>query len=304
MGSRVRALLAAAVVAASLVAGQAPGSAATLEASEADLVARVNAFRASMGLPTLVVSDTLTSAARWMSTDMASRDYFSHTSLDGRGPQQRMADAGYPAFDTWTGEDLAAGFADAADVLAGWIASPAHYAVLTNPAYRAIGIGRAYGVTSSYGWYWAADLGGIVDATSPVAVDATTPLAVDGGYHAAWSGQSPDPTLAPGEIATLVVALENTGSNGWYVGVPGRQANLGTSAPTDVERPELAYGWLSPNRPATTTTAYVGPGEVGWSQFQVRAPSTPGTYRFDLRGVVDGTTWLEDQGIFFTLTVR
>jgi hypothetical protein len=102
----------------------------------------------------------------------------------------------------------------------------------------------------------------------------------------------------------LVVAIRNTGYRGWYQGQPGQQANLGTAEPLDVPRYDLAYGWLSPNRLATTTTAYVGPGELGWFQFQVRAPDWPGTYRLRVCGVIDGTTWLEDPGIYWNITVR
>ena len=275
-----------------------PSRAATLDSFETDLVAQVNQFRASRGLSTLTISDTLTAAAKWMSTDMAVENYFSHTSLDGRTPTQRMADAGYPAYTTWTGEDLAAGYTSARDVLTGWINSPAHYAVLTNPVYRAIGVGRSFSTSSSYQWYWAADFGGVIDA------GATIAASFDPGYHDAWSGQSADPVLAPGQVTTLVVALKNTGYRGWYVGSPGQQANLGTSEPIDVMRSDLAYSWMAGNRLATTTTSYVGPGQVGWFQFQVRAPAAPGTYRLAVRGVIDGTTWLEDQGIFFTIYVR
>lgn len=275
-----------------------PARAATLDSFESDLVAQVNVFRGGRGLSTLTVSDTLTAAAKWMSTDMAINDYFSHTSLDGRSPTQRMADAGYPAYQTWTGEDLAAGYTNARDVVNGWISSPAHYAVLVNPSYRAIGVGRAYGSGSAYQWYWAADFGGIVDA------GAVVTSRFESGFHAAWSGQSPDPVLAPGQVTQLVVALKNTGYRGWYVGSPGQQANLGTSGPLDVMRSDVAYEWMGGNRPATTTTSYVGPGQLGWFAFKVRAPSAPGTYRLDVRGVIDGTTWLEDQGVFFTITVR
>src|SRR5207302_1041578 len=188
-----------------------------------DLVARINAFRAARGLPTLTVSDTLTTAAKWMSLDMGARNYFAHTSLDGRSPTQRMSDAGYPAFGTWTGEDLAAGYTTTADVLNGWINSPAHYAVLVNPQYHAIGVGRGYATGSTYGWYWTADFGGVVDAaraapvsraaapSAPrVAVSNVTPQIVvplDSGYHATWSAQSADPKLASGEVATLVVGV-------------------------------------------------------------------------------------------------
>jgi uncharacterized protein YkwD len=284
---------------AELAGGAIMARAATLDDGETDLLAQVNSFRASRGLSTLVVSDSLTMAAKWMATDMSVNNYFAHTSLDGRSPTQRMADAGYPAFSTWAGEDLAAGYTAAADVLKGWINSPGHLAVLTNPAYRAIGIGRSYSTGSQYGWYWAADFGGIADR-APVSAVASFEL----GFHSAWAGQSPSPTLAPGQVATLVVALRNTGYRGWYQGSPGQQANLATSGPLDVARPDLAQGWISSNRITTTTTSYVGPGQTGWFQFQVQAPSTPGVYRLDVRGVIDGATWLEDAGVYWTITVR
>jgi uncharacterized protein YkwD len=294
--------------------------AATLDSAEQDLVARINAFRAARGLPTLAISDTLTSAAKWMSGDMSSRNYFAHTSLDGRSPTQRMADAGYPAFGTWTGEDLAAGFTATGDVLNGWINSPAHYAVLVNPQYHAIGVGRGYASGSTYGWYWTADFGGVVDSARAVPVSrASTPAAApqfqthvirpsvalppDSGYHASWSAQSADPTVMIGTTAKLVVALKNTGSRGWFNDDAGKQVVIATNEPQDADRSELAGDWLSVNRVTSTTTDYVGPGEVGWFEFTVRAPAAAGDYRLALRAVVDGVTWLEDDGIFFTIHV-
>jgi len=229
-----------------------------------------------------------------------------------------MFDAGYPAFGTWTGEDLAAGYTTTADVLNGWINSPAHYAVLVNPQYHAIGVGHGYTTGSTYGWYWTADFGGVVDVVRAVpaaravttasvqshyATPAQVALPPDSGYHASWSAQSPDPVVAAGERTTLVVALTNTGSRGWYRGVADQQANLGTSEPQDTERPDLAADWLSANRLTSTTTEYVGPGEVGWFEFTLRAPITAGDYRLGLRGVVDGAAWLEDDGIFFVIHV-
>ncbi len=285
------------VACAQLAGGGIVARAATLDSGESGLLAHVNAFRASRGLSTLIVSDSLTMAAKWMATDMSANNYFAHTSLDGRSPTQRMADAGYPAFATWAGEDLAAGYTDPAQVLQGWINSPAHLAVLTNPAYRAIGIGRSYSSGSQYSWYWAADFGGIADQAAISSV-----ASFDQGFHSVWAGQSANPTLAPGQITTLVVALKNTGYRGWYQGSPGQQADLASAG--DVARPELAQGWLSSNRIATTSTSYVGPGQTGWFQFQIHAPSTPGVYRLDVRGVVDGASWFEDAGVFFTITVR
>src|SRR5947209_17941703 len=229
---------------------------ASLDSTELDLVGRVNEFRAARGLPTLAVSDTLTAAAKWMSADMAVNDYFAHTSQDGRSPTQRMADAGYPAFGTWTGEDLAAGYTATADVLTGWINSPAHYAVLVNPQYHAIGVGRGYATGSTYGWYWTAEFGGVVDAaraapvaravlTAPTAqvpahcvVPAKVAAPPDSGYHASWTAQSPDPTVVIGSTATLVLALENTGSRGWSNDGSGQQVVIGTNDPPDADRSE------------------------------------------------------------------
>ena len=207
---------------------------ATLDSAEQDLVTRINDFRAGRGLPTVTVSDPLTVAAKWMSADMSVHNYFAHTSLDGRAPVQRMNDAGYPAFQSYTGEDLAAGYTSTADVLAGWIASPAHYAVLVNPAYRVIGVGRSYGAGTAYGWYWTADFGSTVDAGAAAA-------SFDQGYHSRWNGQSPDPTIAPGATTTLVVAFANAGYRGWYTGVPNQQASLGTSAPLDGPRADQDF---------------------------------------------------------------
>lgn len=299
VGDIRRVALTAALAACLLAAWPAgvPAAGATLDAQESDLVAVVNSFRAARGLARLAVSDTLTFAAKWMATDMAVYDYFAHTSRDGRAPVQRMTDAGYPGPRTYTGENLAAGYASASEVLSGWINSPAHHAVLTNPNYRAIGVGRAYNASSSYRTYWVMDLGGIVDA-------ATAVPAFDLGYHSAWSGQSPDVTLWPGQTATMVLALRNTGYRGWYRGYPGQQANLGTADPLDAQRWDMSYGWPSASRVATTTTDYVGPGQVGWFQFQVRAPASPGVYVLRVRGVIDGATWLEDPGVYWTITVR
>jgi hypothetical protein len=47
----------------------------------------------------------------------------------------------------------------------------------------------------------------------------------------------------------------------------------------------------------------VAPGTTGTFTFQIRAPSTPGTYAIHLRPVIDGVTWLEDYGVFLYVTV-
>lgn len=129
------------------------------------------------------------------------------------------------------------------------------------------------------------------------------------GYHAAWYGQSGYPTLCPGSTASATVAFLNTGSLGWYGGTPGATAFLGTWGPEPgQDQPSVlggtATGWPSPNRVAAQPSAYVGPGQVAWFQFTVKAPETPGVYRLALRPVIEGTQWLEDYGVFWYVTVK
>lgn len=129
------------------------------------------------------------------------------------------------------------------------------------------------------------------------------------GYHASWYGQSGYPTLCPGHTATATVAFVNTGSLGWYAGAPGASAFLGTWGPAPgQDQPSVLggaeVGWPSANRVAAQSAAYVGPGQVSWFQFTVRAPQTPGVYRLGLRPVVEGAQWLEDFGVFWYVTVK
>lgn len=62
-------------------------------------------------------------------------------------------------------------------------------------------------------------------------------------------------------------------------------------------------GWPSYDRIAAQGSPYVGPGQVGWFTFTLQAPAEPGLYRLDLRPLIEGAGWLEDQGIHWLVTV-
>ena len=124
----------------------------------------------------------------------------------------------------------------------------------------------------------------------------------DLGYHSAWVSQSAWPTLHVGELsAPLTIVFRNTGDQSWDRG-SARQVNLGVSN-DDTSFASLAAGWPSADRVAVQTEVGVAPGANGTFTFQVRAPAAPGVYRIPLRPVVDGVTWLDDQGVFVQLTV-
>jgi len=95
----------------------------------------------------------------------------------------------------------------------------------------------------------------------------------------------------------------------------GEMAFLGTSDPSpgqdrasalggDGQLGSPATGWPRYNRVAAQPADYVGPGQVAWFQFNMRAPSLPGTYRLYVRPLIEGATWLEDYGVFWQVTVK
>jgi len=127
-----------------------------------ELVTLINGYRAENSLGPLVTSPALTQAAQWMSEDMAGNGYLSHTDSLGRGNLGRLAAFGYDctAYNTWCGENLAAGTATASETLDAWRNSAGHNDLLLNADFAALGIGCAYNGDSTYGWYWVIELGG------------------------------------------------------------------------------------------------------------------------------------------------
>ena len=125
----------------------------------------------------------------------------------------------------------------------------------------------------------------------------------DDGYHSKWLGQSDNPTLAPGETsADITLRFRNTGGRDWVKGAAGQQLNLGIRN-DDPTWASLGVGWLADDRPAAQNEARVKPGEDATFTFRVKAPSASTTYVLSLRPVVDGSAWLEDEGVFVAITV-
>jgi hypothetical protein len=138
---------------------------------------------------------------------------------------------------------------------------------------------------------WLEDQGAYVPVTTRV------------DYHSAWVSQSAYPTLAPGAVSgVLSVTFRNTGSQTWTRGVMGQEARLGINGDNTMWA-ALAVGWPLTTRPAVQSDAVVAPGALGTFTFQIRAPSTPGVYYINLRPVIDGVTWLEDEGVYLVVTV-
>jgi uncharacterized protein YkwD len=123
-------------------------------AMEAAVLTLVNKERAKKpGCKPLVADSRLTAAARAHSADMATHNFFDHTTPSGVAFGTRIRKAGY-RFST-AGENIASGQRTPADVMKSWMNSDGHRANILNCSYRNLGVGLAYNARRVP--YWTQD---------------------------------------------------------------------------------------------------------------------------------------------------
>jgi uncharacterized protein YkwD len=131
-----------------------------------EIMNRINAARANSRMcgdtfynaaAPLGWNDKLFAAGVGHATDMGAKNYFSHTSLDGRTFDQRITGAGY----SWSfaGENIAAGQTSIEQVMNDWLKSPGHCANVMNGNYTEVGVTCVKNDSSTYKQYWAMELG-------------------------------------------------------------------------------------------------------------------------------------------------
>ena len=108
-----------------------------------DLVRLVNAHREKAGCNELVWMDPIAAVAQKHSDDMVARGYFSHVSLEGTTPFQRLERAGLRFIRA--AENIAAGQQTAEQVMTSWLNSPGHRRNIEDCAMREHGIGLSRG---------------------------------------------------------------------------------------------------------------------------------------------------------------
>ena len=177
---------------------RATGQTPLLSGEEQALLEYVNAYRIENGLNPLTVSPAVTQAARWMSQDMGAGDYFRHTDSLSRSPFDRMAASGYDcvAYNTWCGENLAAGVSTGSETFELWRNSSGHNANMLNPNYMVAGIAAVFNQDSTYGWYWTLDMGAFDDSgqAPPAATPEPTPTAPPATPTPAPPTATPEPS--------------------------------------------------------------------------------------------------------------
>ena len=106
----------------------------------------------------LAWNDTLAAGSSAHSRDMAAKNYFSHTSRDGRTQRQRNEAAGYD----WgsLGENIDAGSMTVNEAIDRWMASDVHCTNVMNPGFSEIGLACERGGSgNTYRTYWTMTLG-------------------------------------------------------------------------------------------------------------------------------------------------
>ncbi|MCY0989331.1 CAP domain-containing protein [Nannocystis sp. ILAH1] len=108
-------------------------------------------------VPAVTAQAQLRCAARNHSKDMGVNNFFSHTGSNGSAFSQRITAAGY----VWkaAGENIAAGYSTAAQVVAGWMTSTGHCNNIMNGNYKHLGVGYYYAAGATYKHYWTQDFG-------------------------------------------------------------------------------------------------------------------------------------------------
>ncbi len=127
---------------------------------EQKLLKLINEERIRLGLNPLIWEEDLAKASRYHSYDLATQNYFNHSSYD-RVDNKLVKVAG--TFDRITqfysksfvnGENIAAGYQSAEKTYQQWYHSKGHYEIMFDPSTRRIGIGVFYLENSPFGYYW------------------------------------------------------------------------------------------------------------------------------------------------------
>ena len=149
-----------------------------------------------------------------------------------------MAASGYD-FNTYKGENIAAGYGTAAEVFTGWKNSSGHNANMLGASFEVLGVSVVKVTGSKYGYYWTTDFGGYVDETA----------------HSIGSGGLPATTTTVKPTTTTTKRVTTT-----------------TSATTTTKRVTTASA-------TTTTTVYVRPTTTTSSTTTTQRPTTTTTAR-------------------------
>ena len=103
-----------------------------------ELIVLTNKKRLENGLSELTINPKLNQAATQKAADMVNKNYWAHTSPEGKTPWSFFKSADYQYL--YAGENLARDFVDSNSVVNAWMESPTHRDNLLSSRYQEIGI--------------------------------------------------------------------------------------------------------------------------------------------------------------------
>lgn len=128
---------------------------------EQKLLDLINAERKRLGMQPLSWEEGLANASRYHAYDLATQNYFNHSSYDRVDGELVKVGGTFdriPKFYTKSfvnGENIAAGHKSAERTYKQWFESKAHYKIMFKRESTKIGIGVFYYENSPFGHYWA-----------------------------------------------------------------------------------------------------------------------------------------------------
>lgn len=152
-------------------------------AGAARLVELTNEYRLESGLQPLTVNPRLTQAAVNKAKDILAKQYFNHTSPDGRKFSDWIKDVNYDYF--YVGENLAIDFTKPQDIFTAWLNSPKHKENIIRPEFQEIGIADISGEFENHPTQIVVQLFGsrvlgVSETSTPSSTRATTTKAIAG----------------------------------------------------------------------------------------------------------------------------
>lgn len=114
----------------------------TSSATEKSMLEYINDVRAQNHVAPLKEDKVLDQTSKLKGDDMATRNYWEHTTPDGK-PFYFLIQQYRPGLQLY-GENLAECYTSTPDTIAAWVASPGHFANIINPRYNVFGSYSVY----------------------------------------------------------------------------------------------------------------------------------------------------------------
>lgn len=140
------------------------------------LLDSTNQKRQGQGLGPLSLNSQLSAAAAQKAVDMFAKNYWAHTSPEGKTPWDFIVSSGYRY--TVAGENLAKNFSTSENVVDAWMASPTHKENIMKASYRDVGFAVVNGVLNGEETTLVVQMFGAASGAVAVASPPPQPVAI------------------------------------------------------------------------------------------------------------------------------